>query len=543
MRDPEVYAYGLRNPWRMGFDKKTGELWVADVGWELWEMVHRVQSGGNYGWSIFEAHQPVKPQNERGPTPIVPPIKEHPHSEAASITGGFVYYGKKHPELDGALIYGDWETGKIWGLRADKEKATWSEELLDSTARVVSFAEDGNGEVYVLDYNGGIYSLETNNISNQQQNFPTRLSQTGLFSSISTLEPAAGVYPYTVNAELWNDGATAQRLIALPGTGTVLASERPWKFPTNAVLAKTLSLELAPGKPSRIETQLLHFDGVDWHAYSYRWNEDQSDASLVPPGGEETVLKINESGRPPHPLRWRFHSRTECLRCHNPWCGTSLGFQPEQLPELRHLSELTLISKAEPAKVSLVNPYDPHGDLNRRARSYLHVNCSHCHRENAGGSIPSVMNIDAQLDKMKLVNSRPALGDLGLQNGKVVAAGDPFSSVLLFRTSAWGRSRMPYLGSHLVDSRGVTLLREWIASLTNSSHPSLVASLYTRPLHTLRGLPSGCARCKLTECGWIATYTSPATGSAVITTPPPSSATSWPCAIPRSRFTPTRSAT
>jgi putative heme-binding domain-containing protein len=124
-----------------------------------------------------------------------------------------------------------------------------------------------------------------------------------------------------------------------------------------------------------------------------------------------------------------------------------------------------------------VNPYDPHGDLNRRARSYLHVNCSHCHRENAGGSIPSVMNIDAQLDKMKLVNSRPALGDLGLQNAKVVAAGDPFSSVLLFRTSASGRSRMPYLGSHFVDSRGVTLLREWIASLSNSSHPSLLASV------------------------------------------------------------------
>src|SRR6185503_16121673 len=113
---PEVWAYGFRNPWRMSFDDQTGALWVGDVGWELWEMIYRVERGGNYGWSIVEGPQTVKANGKPGPTPISPPIVYHPHSEAASITGGCVYHGKRLRDLDGAYIYGDWVTGKIWGF-------------------------------------------------------------------------------------------------------------------------------------------------------------------------------------------------------------------------------------------------------------------------------------------------------------------------------------------------------------------------------------------------------------------------------------------
>ena len=77
----------------MSFDRATGDLWVGDVGWELWELIYRVERGGNYGWSIMEGRQPVRPEGRRGPTPILPPTAEHPHSEAASITGGYVYRG------------------------------------------------------------------------------------------------------------------------------------------------------------------------------------------------------------------------------------------------------------------------------------------------------------------------------------------------------------------------------------------------------------------------------------------------------------------
>ncbi len=151
---PEVWAYGFRNPWRMGFDEQTGALWVGDVGWELWEMVYRVERGGNYGWSIVEGPQAVKSNGKPGPTPISPPIVYHPHSEAASITGGCVYHGKRLRDLGGAYLYGDWVTGKIWGLRHDGRQVTWHRELANSTMQVVCFGEDNSGELYVVDYRG-----------------------------------------------------------------------------------------------------------------------------------------------------------------------------------------------------------------------------------------------------------------------------------------------------------------------------------------------------------------------------------------------------
>src|SRR5438552_65453 len=119
---PEIWAYGFRNPWRMGFDRATGDLWVGDVGWELWEMVYHVQKGGNYGWSVMEGPQPVRPESRRGPTPILPPNYAFPHTEGASITGGYVYRGKKLKELVGAYVCGDWVTGKLWATKYERNK-------------------------------------------------------------------------------------------------------------------------------------------------------------------------------------------------------------------------------------------------------------------------------------------------------------------------------------------------------------------------------------------------------------------------------------
>src|ERR1043165_3684907 len=104
---PETWAYGFRNPWRMSFDRQTGDLWVGDVGWEQWEMIYRIRKGGNYGWSVMEGPQAVRPESRRGPTPILPPALAFPHTEAASITGGYVYRGKQFKDLSGVYICGD----------------------------------------------------------------------------------------------------------------------------------------------------------------------------------------------------------------------------------------------------------------------------------------------------------------------------------------------------------------------------------------------------------------------------------------------------
>ena len=132
---PEIWAYGFRNPWKMSFDRVGGDLWVGDVGWQLWEMIYRVEKGGNYGWAITEGPQPVLPEVTPGPTPILPPTISHPHSEASSITGGYVYRGSLLPDLKGAYIYGDFQSGKVWGLRHDGKQVTWQQAFWRSTRR------------------------------------------------------------------------------------------------------------------------------------------------------------------------------------------------------------------------------------------------------------------------------------------------------------------------------------------------------------------------------------------------------------------------
>ncbi|HXG11970.1 MAG TPA: PQQ-dependent sugar dehydrogenase, partial [Gemmataceae bacterium] len=343
----EKWAYGFRNPWKMSFDRQTGELWVGDVGWELWEMIYRVERGGNYGWSIMEGPQPVRPEAKRGPTPIRPPALALPHSKAASITGGYVYRGRRLKELVGRYIFGDWETRRIWAAHFDDGKLVSLVELTEPTVRVIAFGEDRDGELYILDYDDGtIYQLAVNDARGQHQEFPRRLSETGLFASVADHRPAAGVVPFVINAEQWADHATAERLIALPGDSSVVVHDRPvpiprsmftrlLEFPKDTVLVKTLSLEIELGNPAsrRIETQLLHFTGTVWNGYSFRWNDEQTDAILVGADGETRELTVIDPAAPGGRRRqtWTFAGRALCARCHNPWPEHTLAFNIPQL--------------------------------------------------------------------------------------------------------------------------------------------------------------------------------------------------------------------
>jgi glucose/arabinose dehydrogenase len=353
---PEIWSYGFRNPWKMTFDRKTGDLWVGDVGWELWEMVYRVQKGGNYGWSVMEGRQPVKPNDKRGPTPILPPTVDFPHTEAASITGGFVYRGKKYPALEGTYICGDWVTRKLWGTRMQGDKVAEHRVIAQGTQRVVAFGQDHDGELYFLHYddNGTLHQLVPNDVSHEKiAEFPRKLSETGLFTSTPAHQPAAGVIPFAINAAQWADHAIAERFVGLPSgqngakRGTVVFHDDmrdmpdsvfngKAHFPKDGVLAKTISIELERGNPAstrRLETQILHFDGNAWKGYTYRWNPEQTDAVLVDSGGAEEWLTIKDRDAPGgyRKQRWHFASRVECLTCHNPWAGYGLAFTPAQL--------------------------------------------------------------------------------------------------------------------------------------------------------------------------------------------------------------------
>ena len=507
----EIWSYGMRNPWKMSFDRETGELWVGDVGWELWELIYRVHKGDNYGWSIVEGSQPVHTERQRGPTPIVQPIMEIPHTEGASITGGFVYRGRKFPELVGHYIFGDWETRRIWGAKIDGEKLGERRELIDSTVRIVDFAEDNEGELYLLDHeNGAISTLVSNPQNGEPSLFPRKLSETGLFQSVTQHAPAPGVLPFAINAEQWSDHATAERWIGVPGSESIRLHakaqpipnsqfSRATDYPLDTVLLKTLSLELDTGNASsrrRIETQALHYNGRDWLGYTYEWNDEQTDAVLVDRNGKSRTFHVADPSAPggQRVQTWKFSSRNECLRCHNPWSEYTLAFNVAQLNrthdfgetcdnQLRTLKHIGLLDDViddrdqqhplarqewplTPEQLpKLTPPFDAVGDINLRARSYLHVNCSHCHRYNGGGSSYIYLQHDLSLLDTKAVGVRPTQGTFAIHDPELLAPGDPYRSVLYFRLAKTGPGHMPHLGASTIDERGLKLVHDWIRQL------------------------------------------------------------------------------
>ena len=493
---PEIWAFGFRNPWKMCFDPKSGDLWVGDVGWELWELVYRVVKGGNYGWSIKEGRQPVKPGNQPGPTPILPPTIAHSHREARSITGGYFYGGARLPDLKDTYIYGDYSTGKLWGLRYENQRVNWHQELANSTLKVTAFAIDDAGEVYIVDIEGGAFHrLAPIKESDHNPDFPTRLSQTGLFESTEKHQVAAGVIPYEINAPAWADYATSERFIALPPDTTIeVVQKRFWNFPKDTVMVKTISLETERGNPEtalRLETQLLHFNGARWQGYSYRWNEDQTDATLVPSEGDSIKLEITDAMHPDGKLNyeWRVSSRAECAVCHTPYQNylSVLSFEEAQLNrerkfgdivdnQLRALAHIKVLpesvwneSKGTKAHY-LVDPHNTAAALNLRARSYLHANCRHCHRNNGGGGSTIELDASFDLEAMKAVGVTPTQGKFEILGAEVIAPGDPYRSVLLYRMSKLGKGRMPYSGSSIVDIEGTRLIQEWIERLPTRPH-------------------------------------------------------------------------
>lgn len=499
---PEIWAFGFRNPWKLSFDRKSGDLYVSDVGWELWEFIYRVEKGGNYGWSIVEGRQPVNTHFKRGPTPILPPTVDHPHSESASITGGEFYYGKRLPTLQGQYVYGDYETGKLWSFAWDpkSKKAVKKRELADTPLRVICFSYDTSDDLLLMDYTGGtIHRLSPNPKRGQPSRFPTRLSKTGLFASTSDHQLAPGVTPYDVAASPWHDTATAQRAIAVPGTDQIGTSGK-WNFPAGTVVLKTLSLDLVKTNrttPTRIETQLMHYDGDAWRGYSYRWNEAQTDAELVTSSGRDVHLQVADPTKTHDSLRqtWHFASRVECVRCHNPWSGHVLSFNSSGLDrahpdksrasgQLETLSQLGLFDRPIAAATTppLTDPYDTTQPVDKRARSFLHVNCSHCHRLHAGSAVLAYMHADLSLQATRMVDAKPTQGTFGVRDARIIAPGDPLRSILYLRVSKLGRGRMPHIGSEVVDNAAAALMRDWISFLPGSDTP--IASLSEAQKHT-----------------------------------------------------------
>jgi uncharacterized repeat protein (TIGR03806 family) len=462
----EIYAWGLRNPWRWSFDRGTGELWLGDVGQGAFEEVDKITLGGNYGWRVKEgfACYNAATCNSAG---LIDPVVSYPRNEGISITGGYVYRGTAIPQLQGRFVYGDFGSGRLWAISTDPTSGAASGELLKETGlSISSFGEDPSGELYVVDYGGSLHKLSSSGTP-PVNTFPTKLSETGCVLATDATKLVPGVIPYDVNAALWSDGALKERGFAIPdGTTITVGADGDWVFPSGTVLLKTFWLG-----DKRVETRLFirHDDGL-WSGYSYEWNDGQTDATLLTSSKTKTVG--NQS--------WYFPSRAECMSCHTAAAGRSLGLETAQLnadyayPTGRLSNQLATLDHLGFFSSPLGSPYTlpalarASGTLSDelKARAYLHANCSHCHRPTGTGRGPGDLRASTPLAQMSVCNVDPTQGSLGISGAKLLAPGSPAKSLISVRPHRLDANRMPPLATSVVDSTGLQVVDAWITSLS-----------------------------------------------------------------------------
>lgn len=465
---PEIYAYGFRNPWKWSFDRLTGAIWLGDVGSSTWEEVNQVVKGGNYGWPLREGAHCSPSTPACSPAGLIDPVVEYarsPGAPGAAVIGGFVYTGTAMPGLVGVYVYAD-AYGKVWALRYDKQGRPAPELLVETIPIVGTFAQDEVGELYLATA-GYLYLLAPAGTA-EASNFPQKLSQTGCMSAANPALPGPAMIPYDVNAPLWSDGAAKERWFAIPNGSTIRRlDDGDWDLPIGAVTVKAFRLN---GR--LVETRLMvrHDDG-EWAGYTYEWNDAQTDALLLPAGKTKTV-----EGQ-----QWTYPSRNQCLGCHTSVAGRTLGLETAQLNrsklypttnrmanQLATLDAIGMFSaplNASPDDLAkLAEPFANTSPLDVRARSYLHGNCSMCHRPNGPGQGPEDFRFSTPGVSMGAVNVLPTQSSFGIPDARLLSPGHPEKSIISYRLQTLALGRMPPLGSAMVDTAGVALVNQWIRS-------------------------------------------------------------------------------
>ena len=307
---------------------------------------------------------------------------------------------------------------------------------------------------------------------------PALLSDTGAFENLATLQVADGIVPYRPNAKLWSDGADKLRWIAVPTGRTISFAETgSWSFPAGSVFIKHFEIG---AERRRIETRFeVVKEGGGTYLVTYRWLEDQSDAALVPAGGDTATVQFDGTQQ-----IWAFPGRAQCVACHNSSVNYVLGTNTRQLNgdylfasgirdnQLRTWRRLGLLD-APPADGALVgldalaDVTDTGATLEDRSRSYLDSNCAYCHNSNAAPEGTNfVLDFDTPLQSSNLLDALAA-DDLGLgPAARVIAPRDPKHSVLYQRLAGNDpATRMPPVGRDIVHADAREALVEWILSL------------------------------------------------------------------------------
>ncbi|GEM_PF-536982 len=488
---PETWAKGLRNPWRFSRDRATGKVWVADVGQGKWEEVSLLEKGANYGWRLMEGHYCYNPKSGCKKPDLKDPIDSIPRHLAKSITGGYVYRGKSQPGLTGVYIFGDFVTGKFFGLRKVGDKWVRSQ-LLDSSFKVVSFGEDQQGELYATTFWGSRVARVERSGATSGSTFPLKLSQTKCFTDLKTLKPAAGALDFDVNAPLWSDGAQKYRNIVLPkgkgkkskALGLPSNDAVSWEAPVGTIVIKSFALGpkgAGPAGQTKVETRFMVRDVAErWRFYTYAWREDGSDADLLLDGATR-VYTLPGGGK----QTWHVPSTGDCKQCHKGPKGMDLlGVTSAQLNSVAKFGAKSVDRLGVWNAAGLLNAYKGDGKhaafpdqrdlkvpaanaLDAHARAYLHVNCANCHRPGGNSNTDLDLRSYQALANTKACNTNPKKGALGVTGGKLLAPGKPEKSTIWLRMGLAETSGdfMPNTGVAKKHTAGIALLKAWISGL------------------------------------------------------------------------------
>jgi uncharacterized repeat protein (TIGR03806 family) len=456
---PEIYAWGLRNPWKFDVDPATGDVWAGDVGQNAREEVDIIQRGGNYGWRVKEGTRCYASTPCDGP--YIDPVVEYEHALGRSITGGVVVRGGQLPGLEGAYLYTDYLSGRLWAAVRDLDDGGYEARLLiDGTGlRVATFARGEDGEILLADHaGGGLYRLQATPADGPK--VPPTLSATGCADVADVAEPSTGLFRYELIHPFWSDGAEKTRYLGLPdGTRGTWTSDGDLDLPVGTVLRKDFTRE---GAPIGVRLFVHHEDG--WAGYDYAWRSDMSDADYVS-GVNRTVGGGD----------WHYPSGAACVACHTSAAGRSLGLEARQLArsvrapdgtdvdQIDRLVRLGFVDPLAERPTPLVDRTDR--DVDQAARSWLHVNCAPCHRP-GGGAGDMDLRVSTALRDTRACGVVPARGDAGAGPGaRLIVPGSADQSVILARVRDTGVWRMPPEGSLRVDVEGADLLERWINAL------------------------------------------------------------------------------
>lgn len=510
----EYYTIGHRSPHRLTMDSATGDLYIGEVGESTHEEINVLRNtpstgGKNYGWPLWEGNASFNPNCTPPLTqlynnnPHEGPLTDFVRSEAGSIIGGYVYRGSI-AQYQGRYIAADYLTNQMFAINTQSGA---KENLGVGPGQVISFGQDSNGELYMLTLGaGGDSGIFRLTVSINTNGAPQLLSNTGVFntdvdgdfSDIGDLTVTSGFIPYEMIDPFWSDGAYKRRWMAIPNDGShntpaeqIQWSENgDWQFPNGSILVKHFNYPIDDNNPNvtrKIETR-FSIKGTNGQFYflTYKWNAAETDATLVDmTTGDNANITVATSGGSTRNVDWLYPSNAQCIECHSPALGGSLGPRTRFLNadfdyvekggtvgnQLVTLSALGILNQTitdtdTPGYLTHKAMDDLNASLDERARSYLDNNCAYCHQPATGNASPidlRLMNTLAQTKVLTTIgNNIPGQPNINY----IVVPGDATNSQLYHRTNSLAPGvKMPPVAKGIIDTEGVALLEAWINQL------------------------------------------------------------------------------